>query len=181
MARNTSVAIIAVSASFIALGAPLAAARSPAPMDPVYACRNISEDAERLACFDGAVADLFQKQQAGQIQTIDTADIEKLERESFGFSMPSLPALFARSGSPETERSGVSEVTEPVRSARLQPVSQKAIVTLENGQVWEQIDTTRVNASALRRASEARIRRAALGSFMLSVDGSPAFRARRIS
>ncbi|MFN3313053.1 MAG: hypothetical protein ACK46Q_06275 [Hyphomonas sp.] len=181
MVRHKSVLVVAVSASFLAFAAPLAAAQSPAPMDPVYACRNISEDAERLACFDNAIADLFQKQQAGQVQTIDTAAIQQLERESFGFSMPSLPSLFSRSSAAETERASVNEIVEPVRSARLQAVSQKAVITLQNGQVWEQIDTTRVNSHTLRRATEARIRRAALGSFMLSVDGSQAFRVRRIS
>lgn len=170
-----------ISAGFLSFFAPLTSAQPSSPADPVYACRTIPESTERLACFDSAVAVLFEKQQAGQVQTIDSAAIEQIERESFGFALPSLPSLFTRNSSSDTRRENVSEIMEPVRSARLHNITRKAVITLENGQVWEQIDTTRVSSAALRRASEARIRRAALGSFLISIDGNLAFRARRVS
>ncbi|MFN7056925.1 hypothetical protein [Hyphomonas sp.] len=170
------------SLGFVILATYAASPAFAQPSDPmagVYACRAVENDAERLACFDKAVTELQQRQQAGEVQAIDTAAIEQLERDSFGLSLPSLGALLQRSG--DGQRGEVTEVTEKVRSARISNVSQRAIVTLENGQVWEQIDTTRVNASTLRRASEARIRRAALGSFLMNIDGSPAFRVKRVS
>ncbi len=170
----------------IALGTAGTAHADPskAPTESVYACASISEDSARLACFDAAVAELRSKEQSGQIQTIDVAQIKEIEKEAFGFSMPSLPALFNRSSSsaksaPQAE--SIEEISASVKSARIQGVTGRAIVVLENGQTWEQIDTTKLNAMNLRKAKEATVRKAALGSFMMKVDGNKAFRVKRVS
>lgn len=170
----------------LALGAAFAARAetSGAPTDSVYACAAIPEDAARLACFDSAVAELRSKEQAGLIQTVDVAKIKEIERDAFGFSMPSLPALFNRSnasGKTSQEAESIDEITVGVKSARIQGVTGRAIVVLENGQTWEQNDTTSLNAMSLRKAKEARVRKAALGSFMMSVDGGKAFRVKRVN
>lgn len=170
----------------LALGAACAAhaETSSAPTDSVYACATIPEDAARLACFDSAVAELRSKEQAGLIQTVDVAKIKEIERDAFGFSMPSLPALFNRStasAKASQDNESIDEITAGVKSARIQGVTGRVIVVLENGQTWEQIDTTSLNAMSLRKAKEARIRKAALGSFMMSVDGGKAFRVKRVT
>ena len=98
--------------------------------------------------------------------------------------MPSLPALFNRSnasGKTSQEAESIDEITVGVKSARIQGVTGRAIVVLENGQTWEQNDTTSLNAMSLRKAKEARVRKAALGSFMMSVDGGKAFRVKRVN
>lgn len=171
-----------VAASLISVGAA-SAEPAGAPTDSVYACAAIAEDAARLACFDAAVAELQSKEQAGLIQTVDVAKIKEIEKEAFGFSMPSLPALFNRSSgtAKATTEEAIDEITVPVKSARIQGVTGRVIVVLENGQTWEQIDTTKINGMSLRKAKEARVRKAALGSFMMSVDGGKAFRVKRTS
>ncbi len=180
-----------VPAAFVAaviLAGPATAQGSAAnPTDPIYSCAAISEDAARLACFDEAVAALRTKEEAGLVRTIDVAQIETIEKEAFGFSLPSLPSIFTRSASrsdssePLPAREDISEIIVAVKSARIQSVTSRAIVTLENGQTWEQIDSTKVQASSLRKAKEARVRKAALGSFMMSVDGGRSFRVKRVS
>lgn len=160
------------------------AQKAGSPTDAVYACAAIAEDSARLACFDAAVSELQSKEQSGQIQTVDVAQIKEIEKEAFGFSMPSLPALFNRSASSAKASQGdesIDEITAGVKSARIQGVTGRAIVVLENGQTWEQIDTTTLNATSLRKAREARVRKAALGSFMMTVDGGKAFRVKRVS
>lgn len=153
------------------------------PTDAVYACASVAEDAARLACFDNAVATLRTQEEAGLVRTIDVARIQTIEKEAFGFSMPSLPALFSRSASDadKVKREDIDEITVAVKSARIQGVTGKAIVVLENGQTWEQIDTAKIPASSLRKAKEARVRKAALGSFMMTVDGGRSFRVKRTS
>lgn len=153
------------------------------PTDPVYACASVPEDSARLACFDAAVATLRSQEEAGLVQTIDVAQIQNIEKEAFGFSMPSLPALFSRSASDGSKdsRDDIDEITVAVKSARIQGVTGRALVVLENGQTWEQIDTVKVQATSMRKAKEARIRKAALGSFMMTVDGGRGFRVKRIS
>ena len=177
--------ILLVSAAAAAgLAGPALARQSVAnPTDAIYACAVIAEDSARLACFDEAVGTLRTKEEAGLVQTIDVGQIETIEKEAFGFSMPSLPGLFSRSSSAEkkVEREEVDEITVAVKSARIQGVTGKAIVTLENGQTWEQTDTAKIQASSLRKAKEARVRKAALGSFMMTVDGGRSFRVKRTS
>jgi len=184
---NTRIVPTALVAAALLAGPTMAQGAPANPTEPIYSCASIAEDVARLACFDEAVADFRTKEEAGLVQTVDVAQIEAIEKEAFGFSMPSLPSIFTRSASrsdpsePKPAREEVSEITVAVKSARIQSVTSRAIVTLENGQTWEQIDTTKVQASSLRHAKEARVRKAALGSFMMSVDGGRSFRVKRIS
>lgn len=172
-----------VAASTLAAGPALARQATGNPTDPIYACASIPEDAARLACFDEAVAALRTKEEAGLVQTVDVGEIEKIEKEAFGFSFPSLPSIFSRNTDSDSKpkREEVDEIYAAVKSARIQGVTGKAIVVLENGQTWEQTDTAKINASSLRKAKEARVRKAALGSFMMTVDGGRAFRVKRTS
>lgn len=164
-------------------GAASAEDSTGSPTGAIYACAAITIDAERLACFDSAVADLRSKEQAGVVQTIDVAKIQEIEKEAFGFAMPSLPKLFNRSAeaSGGSDQEAIEEITVAVKSARIQGVTGRVIVVLENGQTWEQIDTAKVNSYSLRKAKEARVKKAALGSFMMSIDGGRAFRVKRTS
>lgn len=173
--------IAGIAATTFLTGPALARQAAVNPTDPIYACASVTEDSARLACFDEAVAALRTKEEAGLVQTIDVAQIETIEKEAFGFSMPSLPGLFSRSASSEkkVEREQVEEITVAVKSARIQGVTGKAIVTLENGQTWQQTDTAKIQASSLRKAKEARVRKAAMGSFMMTVDGGRSFRVKR--
>jgi hypothetical protein len=97
--------------------------------------------------------------------------------------MPRLPALFSRSTSSKEkfERDDVNEITALLKSARIQAVTNRANVVLENGQTWEQIDTTKLNAPSLRKAKEAKAHKAALGSFIITIDGGRGFRVKRVS
>lgn len=61
------------------------------PVDAVLACRQIADIEARLACFDTAAANLAQARDTGDLVTVTRDDVEAVERDSFGFSMPSLP------------------------------------------------------------------------------------------
>ncbi|MFN3610004.1 MAG: hypothetical protein ACK4Y9_13155, partial [Hyphomonas sp.] len=107
------------------------------PMDALYACQSVAGAPERLACFDETVAALKTRETAGEIQTVDVAAIESIEKEAFGLSLPSLPSLFRSQAGNAAERESVSEIVSAVKSARMQGVTGKVIVVLENGQTWE--------------------------------------------
>lgn len=171
------ISLLLLPISGVSLGQPTLGS----PMEALYTCQSVAGASERLACFDETVAALKTREKAGEIQTVDVAAIESIEKEAFGFSLPSLPSLLRSQASDAAERESVSEITSAVKSARIQGVTGKAIIVLENGQTWEQTDTSKVNAFALRKAKEARVRKAALGSYMLSLDGASAFRVKRMS
>jgi hypothetical protein len=99
--------------------------------------------------------------------------------------LPSLADVFRRSdsdgtGKPSTEEQ-IQEVTYAIKSVSVNSTTRKATIRLENGQVWEQIDTDELSRSKVRKAKEATIKRASLGSFLMTIDGGSGIRVRRVN
>lgn len=181
-AKKIALAGFVLASTGIAATAETAPAR---PTDGIYACAEVSDDAERLKCFDTAVAALKTAETSGNVRTIDVAAIEKIERESFGFSLPSLTDVFRRSdrdgtGKPSTDKQ-IDEVTHPIKSISVNRVTHKATITLENGQIWEQIDSQEIPRTKIRKGKEATIKRASLGSFLMTIDGGAGIRVKRVN
>ena len=83
-------------AIFVSLGlmimVPAAAlAQTDVSTEMIYECANIDSDAERLTCYDDAVSRFQAAEASGQVAIIDKSDVEQLNRESFGLSLPSIP------------------------------------------------------------------------------------------
>lgn len=155
-----------------------APARSPEALERVYACAKLTGDAERLACFDAAVGRLQQAQTQGEITAIDKAQARAIERESFGFTLPSLnwPNLFG-GASPTVAEAPTEAVTSTI--TRVTGSGRGATFILENGQAWQSVDSD-ANRNA-RPGAPVSVRRAAFGSFLMSVEtGGTALRVRRV-
>ena len=115
-------------------------------------------------------------EEAGEITTVTRAEVETVQRESFGFSIPSLPSFGARDRIERPARVAAISYAVP----RIQETPHgKLIVTLENGQVWEQTDSASVPYSRKSGVESAEVKRAALGSYKMKLDGGRAFRAKR--
>ncbi len=69
-----------------------ALARSNDPIDDILVCQQIADEASRLACFDAAAGRLSEERQNGLVG-IYREDVEAVERDSFGFDLPSMPRL----------------------------------------------------------------------------------------
>ena len=159
-----------------AQGGPGGSARSPEALERVYACAPITDNAARLACFDAAVGALQTAQKTGEITAIDKKQAKELERESFGFNMPSLPKI----AFPNLFGSGEETPTDAIQTKISRVVGQgKPTFYLENGQVWQSVDSEQ-NRNA-RPGGAVTIRRGVTGSFLMSVEaGGTALRVRRL-
>ncbi len=152
-----------------------AAAQEPRPsaLADIYRCAEVPDAAARLSCFDAAVASLRNAEAIGQVLAVDRTQVETLERESFGFQLPSLSAFLPhhddQAGSLERVESQVARVV------RL-PNGRHSFV-LTNGQTWTQTEIR--SATNVRVGDSIAIRRAALGGFMLSPEHGAAYRVRR--
>ena len=135
-------------------------------------CRKVADDATRLACFDGAAAALEQAEAKGDIVVVDRAQAQQVRRQAFGFRLPSL-SVFDRGDKPEE----VDSIESRIVSARTEPTG-KWVLKLEDGSTWTQIDVDSPSIKP-KAGMPARVRKATMGSFLLSVDGQRAFRARR--
>ena len=167
---------IALIAAAISLAALPALAEDVSTSD-VYACKNITVDAERLACYDMAVGRLKAAEEAGEVKTFTRKEVEEVKRDSFGFSIPSLPKLAFgnKDGNGDSTADDLKEVTFAVKS--VSGSRGALIITLENGQVWRQTAGPSISP---RDKKEALIYQASFGSYKMKLDGARAFRAERV-
>jgi hypothetical protein len=158
------------------LAAPALAAESPAPPPPqvqaAIACRSLTEDAARLACYDKAVAALGAALDEGQVVAVDKGQVQTVRRQAFGLMMPSL-SLFDRGAKPDE----VKEVQLKVAGARQGP-DGKWVIELEGGQIWRQIDTGEFSRDP-KPGATATIKKAMLGSYMMMIGGHSPVRVHR--
>ena len=147
-------------------GAAAAQTAPPAPpvLDQVYACAQVSGETERLSCYDAAVGRLRQAQQSGDIVAVDREQAATIRRESFGFSLPSLPRMFGETEADEANASMQASVERISANGE-----GRGVFRLSNGQTWVQIDSARVRG--IREGTNVTVRNAALGSFMMVPDG----------
>ena len=132
------------------------------PLSGLYACAGLADDAARLACYDEAVGSVRAREASREIVTLDTEAKAEIRRESFGYNLPSLPRLGIEKGKREPQSFTVIRVANP-RSGR-------AMIMMENGQVWKQTDGDRKRfPDAEDGGVTAEIRPASFGSFLMTV------------
>jgi len=136
-------------------------------------CRVIAEAAERLACFDKASADLVQAESTGAVVVIDRQQIREARRQAFGFDLAGLN-FFNRGLSAAEADSLTEEVT-----AADQRADGRWVLTLKSGAVWRQTESDSPNRDP-HPGSVAVIKRAALGSFIIRIDGQPGVKFTRV-
>lgn len=139
----------------------------------VAACRAIPNDTVRLSCYDRAVALLDSAEQTGDIVVLDRAQVRDANRQLFGFQFTN-PFAGRLSGDPEPE----VEAIETSLTSATAMVDAKWVFRLADGSEWRQVDSGPVRFSN-RAGVDVRVRRAALGSYMMTLDGSRAVRVRR--
>lgn len=180
---------MAAAATLVVLAAPVAAqeqraADQPAPLpliQQLYDCRAIADPAERLACFDRQVAAVAAAEAARDIRIVDREAVRATRRGLFGFSLGRLN-IFG-DGDDEVEDEGqdgseaVTEITATITQFARNDLG-KLVFVLDNGQRWIQTDNITGRRDP-RVGHSVTIRRAALGSFIASVEGRPGIRVRR--
>jgi hypothetical protein len=159
------------------LAAPMSAhgAATNAPtkvFQAVMDCRALSEASARLACYDAATAGLGEAEKKGDIVVIDREQATTARRQAFGFDLGALSIL-----DKVIPAEDLNAVTTTLSKA-YQDANGKWVLVLEDGGVWRQTDTTNLSRPA-HAGSTVKIRRAALGSFFINVDGQLAMRAQR--
>ena len=181
---------LAQSFAILAMTLP-AAASADALRDELRVCRDLPDDDARLICYDAAVDRSRQSTYSRPAPAAEPSP-PAAPREP-----AAAPAATAASGaaaglsqedlfgktSDEVERT-VEEATGDARidslSATVTKLQEytwdKVLITLDNGQVWKQIDASSLR---LRVGDAVEIERASLGSFMLKKKGSK--RSMRVS
>ena len=171
----------AIAGAAICLTAPAAAYAAPKADKPAQAtilkaladCRAIGDAAQRLACFDKTSGDLVQAESTGAVVVIDRQQIREARRQAFGFDLACLNFFNRGLSSDEA-----NTLTEEVAAAD-QRSDGRWVLTLKSGAVWRQTENDPPNRDP-HPGSVAMIRRAALGSFVIRIDGQPGVKFTRV-
>jgi hypothetical protein len=140
----------------------------------VLACRSITDNAQRLACFDRATAAMGDAETKGDLLTLDREQRRAVRKQAFGLSLPALD-LFNKGEKPEE----VNRITATIVSATQDPY-RKWTIRLDDGAVWRQTDDNEPEKEP-RKGSTVVIKKGVLGSFFIDIDGAPGFKAHRDS
>jgi hypothetical protein len=153
--------------------AMIQSSHSPEPFAVLTACREIENSTLRLNCYDSAAAELETARVEGEVLILDRATVQESQRRSFGFNVNTLNPFPRGDGPPDLE-----EITSTLKAARQIGPGQKWLITLEDGSIWLQTDTA---TPYVRRpqGQPVRIRRASMGSYLMTIDNSAAFGVRR--
>ena len=173
-AITVALAAVCAAAPAQAQNRTSAAQERPATLNNLITCRSITDSAARLACYDSAAAELDAAEQSGDVVVVDRSQVAEARRQLFGFEIPSMPSIFERG-------SGVERIdsieTTLVRATQISSTSW--VFVLEDGSTWRQIDG---ESLIIRRTpgTAVRVRRAAMGSYLLTIEGTrAAIRVRR--
>ena len=167
-------ALIGVSAVAVARPrTPTVPTGQPQAFEALVKCRAIAEDAARLRCFDQAAAALQQAAEKRDIVMIDREQVRQTRRSLFGIEGLRLPFF----GHGDEKGEDVSQLDGVIASAR-DVGNGRWLFHLEDGSTWVQVDDN-VIAIWPKAGQKVLIKRAALGSYMMRVNGQPGVRVRR--
>jgi hypothetical protein len=176
---------IAGIGALLAASAPMAfAAPNPAPaarapeLQAIVDCRALTDRDARLNCYDAAAAKLDQAEAAGQVVVVDREQVRRVRKEVFGLELPSLDIFSSLTKkTPGGAGEEVDRITATVKTA-WRGGDGRWNLELDNGAVWRQVDDSPF-ANDPHAGSKVEIRKGALGSYFMKVDGQPAFKAHR--
>lgn len=133
-------------------------------------CADITDSAVRLTCFDSQSTAVKTQLSSGELVTVYKTEIAEARRGLFGIDRIRMPGFL------ENDIEEISEIESTIVTAIRQQSGWR--FTLADGSQWDQIDT----ANPYFRSTEGtpvRIRRATLGSYLLTVGNSSAMRVSR--
>ena len=176
--------LAAVALGMVAIGAVAALAEGEVPGLPpalkkLLDCRGIAADPQRLACYDAAAAELSGLLTRRDIVAVDQQQVQKVRRQAFGLKLPTL-SLFDRGGGGDgaAKPEELSEIAATVADAR-QRADGTWVLELDDGATWAQVDQEHLPRSP-HKGSTVKIRKAAMATYFLNVDGQRAIRAKRV-
>lgn len=146
----------------------------PAQVTSVLACRQVSDSAERLACYDRAAAALGDAVAKRDLVVFDRESVRKTKRGLFGFSIPNLGIFGDEDGGVEVKQ------IDGVIAGLGRNADGGFIFRLADGGRWTQMDSKPI-ALEPRSGDKVVIKKGALGSYLMSIAKQPGVKVKRIN
>lgn len=178
MTQRRPVPLLLIAATLPAWGAQAASDT----IDRLAACATLTDDAQRLACFDREIApyakrDTSARTPAAPAPRAPEATPAPTPAPAPVVAQTPLPAAdraasFGEEQLSPSRRATEPETEEPTLTARITELRDNGggtfVISLDNGQAWRHNDARR--GSFLRKGEPVTIRRGALGSYRLTRD-----------
>lgn len=147
-------------------------AQTPPQVNALLACRNVTDSAERLACYDKAAATISDAVAKQDLVVFDREGVRKTKRGLFGFSIPNLGVF------DDDDQVEIKQVEGAIAGYSYN-ADGRYIFRLADGTRWSQMDD-KVIAVPPRNGEKVVVRRGALGSYILAIDKRPGVKVRRV-
>jgi hypothetical protein len=176
---------IAVTMLAAGLALPAGAAAQDAPtreIDHVGAlkeCRAITDPAQRLACYDGAVAQVVTATDAGDLRFVDREDMRQTRRRLFGFSLPNL-GIFGGGDDDDDEAEEQMDMLESRITSVRYLTPNSFTFRIEDGDAMWQVNEAPSRLREVRAGAPVVFKRATLGSYFIRIDGQIGVKGRRV-
>lgn len=157
--------------------------RQPGALRDLQACRSLSDDARRLACYDAAAENLSRSVETRELLVLDKQEVRKTRRSLFGFALPNISLFGDRPGAPARggkedapEEDVFTELTTKVVTVSVMPRGYVRF-TIEDGAVWQ---TSEAMTFPPKPGETVTIRKAALGSYFIRFGKARAIKGMRV-
>jgi hypothetical protein len=142
------------------------------------ACQSKTDPAERLACYDTAVAAMVSASSEGEVRVVDREEVREARRKLFGFTLPDLGIFGGKSDKEDPEQA--EEFTTLVTTITgVRSTSGTYVLITEEGAEW-QLDEVPARLMRPRVGESLEIKKGALSSYFLRIDGQKGVKGRRV-
>ncbi len=148
---------------------------TPEIVSSMFECRDIAEDAERLACFDREVGRVYEAQESDDLVIADRTQVREARRGLFGLKLPNLGGIFGGGDDDEDE---IREITSTITAVRA-IANGRYIFTLEDGARWMQTETPQFGF--YKAGDSIIIKKGAIGSYRAKVNRGRYLSVRRVN
>lgn len=141
----------------------------------VARCLTLADDAARLACHDAAARRLVEAERARELVVVDKDQVRRTRRSLFGLDLGSTDPITGRN-----EPSARIETLDTSIQSYRPGQAGRWLMTLAEGGRWQTTEGWS-GGSEPRRGAKVTLRRGALGSYILKMDGARAVRVQRVN
>ncbi|WDA39885.1 hypothetical protein [Erythrobacter sp. BLCC-B19] len=181
--RYAAVGCMTIAALAAAAAAPLGAKDKDSGDESAYVtalreCQAKTDPAERLACYDTAVAAMVSATSEGEVQVVDREAVRETRRKLFGFTLPDLGIFGGKSDKDDPEQEE-EFTTLNTTITGVRGVSGTYVLTTAEGAQW-QLDELPARLMKPKIGQTLEIKKGALSSYFLRINGQKGVKGRRV-
>lgn len=145
-------------------------------VDKLATCTAITDDVERLACFDREVGAFVGAANEGDVKVVEKEEITKARRKLFGYSVPDAGIFKADSKEEEEANRSLTSTITKVR----QVSSKEWHIWIEEGDARWRMKNNSIRFRAPQVGDTVEFKPATMGTYWIRVNGRKGVRGDRI-